>query len=379
MKYCHKCLQPNTRPNTKFYEGVCPACTFSNDTREVDWNYRLEELKGVLAKYTLEANSQTYDAVLGVSGGKDSIKLALWARDYLKLRVLLVTVSYPPEQMSYRGARNLSTLANKGFDVYTVGPSPKVWRTLMKVGFIENGNWARSTELALFSGVPRVAIQKKIKLILWGENPALQLGDLGTLGKAGWDGNNLKYMNTLASIEPDWLSKIGFEKKELLAFQYPDEKEFAHSGIQIIYLGWAMHNFGLMQNAIFSNLRGMETRRDSFVNTQDLSHSASLDEDWVTLNQMIKYYKYGFGRVSDYVNEWIRGGWISRENGIEIVQKYDGRCSDKYIETFCEYIGISLTEFWSTVNKFTNKEIFEIQEDGRPVPKFTVGKGGWSS
>ena len=23
------------------------------------------------------------------------------------------------------------------------------------------------------------------------------------------------------------------------------------------------------------------------------------DEDWITLNQMIKYYKYGFGRASD--------------------------------------------------------------------------------
>ena len=33
---------------------------------------------------------------------------------------------------------------------------------------------------------------------------------------------------------------------------------------------------------------------------------SALDEDWVTLNQMIKYYKYGFGRVSDSVNEQIR-------------------------------------------------------------------------
>ena len=38
---------------------------------------------------------------------------------------------------------------------------------------------------------------------------------------------------------------------------------------------------------------------------------------------MIKYFKYGFGRVSDYVNEEIRLGRISREEGIKLAEKYD--------------------------------------------------------
>ena len=41
--------------------------------------------------------------------------------------------------------------------------------------------------------------------------------------------------------------------------------------------------------------------------------------------------KYGFGRATDYVNEMIRLGDLTREEGIEIVTKYDGRCSSKYI------------------------------------------------
>ena len=48
-------------------------------------------------------------------------------------------------------------------------------------------NWCKATELALFAAVPRLAIDYKIPLILWGENPGLQLGDLGTLGKTGFD------------------------------------------------------------------------------------------------------------------------------------------------------------------------------------------------
>ena len=36
----------------------------------------------------------------------------------------------------------------------------------------------------------------------------------------------------------------------------------------------------------------------------------------------------------------------------ELVKKYDGKCSDMYIEKFCNYIDISQKEFWSTVEKF---------------------------
>lgn len=60
---------------------------------------------------------------------------------------------------------------------------------------------------------------------------------------------------------------------------------------------------------------------------------------------MIKYYKFGFGRVTDYVNEEIRLGRLSRESAKILVEKYDNSCSDTYIDSFCSYIGIS-TEYF---------------------------------
>ena len=48
----------------------------------------------------------------------------------------------------------------------------------------------------------------------------------------------------------------------------------------------------------------------------------------------------------------LRDGLITREDAIDLVKKYDGKCSTKYIKKFCNYIEISLDEFWSTVNKF---------------------------
>ena len=62
-----------------------------------------------------------------------------------------------------------------------------------------------------------------------------------------------------------------------------------------------------------------------------------LDEEFINI-MMIKYYKYGFGRATDILNEYIREGRINRTNAIEVARKYDGACSDKIIQKFCDYI-----------------------------------------
>ena len=75
---------------------------------------------------------------------------------------LLVCLSYPPEQVTTRGTENLSNLIEQGFDVVSA-PAPGVWKTLMKRAFSEFTNWAKSTELALFSAVPQLAINYEIR------------------------------------------------------------------------------------------------------------------------------------------------------------------------------------------------------------------------
>ena len=50
----------------------------------------------------------------------------------------------------------------------------------------------------------------------------------------------------------------------------------------------------------------------------------SVDEDWTTWNQMLKYLKYGFGRTTDYVNEDLRRGRLTRQQAIKLVKLYDG-------------------------------------------------------
>jgi N-acetyl sugar amidotransferase len=377
MKYCKHCLQPDTRPNSRFtLDGICPACDYFEKLQFVDWQERYEILIDLIGEYKKKRHGKgLFDCIIGVSGGKDSTRQALWVRDKLGLKPLLACLSYPPEQVTQRGANNISTLIELGFDVVISAPAPRTWRRLMRSSFDKFTNWACSTELALFASVPQLAIHYDIPLILWGENPGLQLGDLKTLGLTGYDGNNLRYGNTLSGGLLDWILELGSELSELIPYQYPTLEDFDRHGLQIIYLGWFLGDWSLINNGMFAAPVGLEIREDTVANTGDLYGLTSLDTDWVDFNQMIKYFKFGFGRVTDCVNEEMRLGRMTREEGIVLVERYDGICSDKCIEDFSDYIGISTSQFWEKVHNSVNRELFDIHSDGQVTRKFKVGVG----
>ncbi len=375
MRYCKQCLQTDTRPGISFdSEGLCPACNYFESLRLVDWDERRAELDSIV-EFGKKNNRSGYDCIIGVSGGKDSTRQAFFVKDVLKMNPLLVCLSYPPQQVTQRGVDNVSNMIEHGFDCITINPAPGTWRDLMRKGFFQYTNFGRSTELALFSSVPRLAIAYQIPLIWWGENAALQLGDLNVMGKSGSDGNNLRKMNTLGGGDVTWLLNDEIKKNKILQYLYPSETDMENANLRITFLGYFWKDWSLIDNGNFSALRGLEIRDEKPWEIGDPLGITSLDEDWVTLNQMIKYLKYGFGRITDYVNEDIRLGRIDRHKGIELVAKYDGKCSEKYIESFCAYIGISVEEFWIQVDKSVCLELFERRSLGNYVPKFEVGQG----
>ena len=78
MKYCKRCLQPDTRPGIIFNENqICYACLYEESKNKIDWHIREEELRAIAehAKEEARENKNPYDCVIGVSGGKDSTKL----------------------------------------------------------------------------------------------------------------------------------------------------------------------------------------------------------------------------------------------------------------------------------------------------------------
>jgi len=373
MYYCKICVQPNTRPNAIFNsKGICPACVYNNKLKKVNWEKRFELLNNISKKYKQKKNNSydKFDCIIGVSGGKDSTRQALFIRDKLKLNPLLVSLTHPPQTVTENGVDNLSNLINLGFNVIVSGTSPKTWQKLMRFGFLKDLNYRISTELALFSSVPRIAINYGINLIFWGENPGLQLGDLKSSKKRGFDGNNLRYLNTISGGS-NWLDKSKIKKKKLFPYYYPATDEFKKNNLQIIFLGWFWKDWSIFYNGVVGAVEGLNHRKNNPIETGDVFGVQSLEEDWVHVNQMIKYYKYGFGRATDYANSMIREGRISREEGIRMVNKYDGKCSKKYISSFCKFIDISEKLFWSKVNTAVNKKLFYFKK-GKIFKNFKV-------
>ena len=101
---------------------------------DVDWEERFEILQDLVKRFPRRPG-QFHDCIIGVSGGKDSTRQALWVRDKLGLNPLLVCLTYPPEQVSERGVDNLSNLIELGFDVHVLSPAPETWRKLMAAAF----------------------------------------------------------------------------------------------------------------------------------------------------------------------------------------------------------------------------------------------------
>jgi hypothetical protein len=98
--------------------------------------------------------------------------------------------------------------------------------------------------------------------------------------------------------------------------------------------------------------------------TGDLWGFSCLDEDYSIVNQFLKYVKLGFGRVTDQVCEAISSGAMTREEGLELVKKYDGRCDGSFIRRFCQYLEIGEDDFWRVVERFRHEGIWKRGADG---------------
>lgn len=371
--YCKLCLTTNLRPNSKFIDGICEPCLFSKNSTNVNYMYRISQLKTNIATVLENApTDRAYDCIVGVSGGKDSTRQALWIRDYLKLKPLLVCCSYPPSQMISQGPDNICNLINLGFDLEVYYPAPLTARKLSKQAFFKFGNVCKASEIALFTSVPQMAISKGIPIAFFGENPALQEGDGKTLGSDEFDGNNLRHLNTLNDGGLDWiLSNTDLKRSE--AYIYPSEEDFAAANLSLMYIGPAWPDWDMQENAVYSVLNGLNPRPFEENKTGDLTNASMLDEEFTNINMMIKYYKFGFGRASDLCNELIRQGKMSRDEAVDLVTKFDGVCSDSIIENYFRWIGISKEEFWTVVHQYTNKKLFSLGAS-RPQRLFVVGE-----
>lgn len=337
--------------------GVCPVCQYeeSKSQQSVDWHSRWAELDEI-CEWGKQNTRTSYDCMVTVSGGKDSTRQACYARDELGMNPLLVTCSYPPEQLTELGARNVANLIDLGFDTLSVSPDPQLWKRLMREGLYRFGNWAKSTEMALYAIPIHVAIAYQIPLVFYGENPVLTIGEKH--GRTDGDASQLKQGNTIAG-GPDSLLPEDVTPQDCYFYYYPPDHEMEALRLRLVYLGYYMPDWSGRKNADFAIAHGLKVRSEPPEMTGDLWGFSCLDEDFSIVNQFLKFVKLGFGRVNDQVCEAINAGIMDRSEGLELVKKYDGKCDVSFIRRFCQYLEISEEEFWQLVEQYRNQDIWK--------------------
>lgn len=375
MRYCKKCLQPDTRPGIMFdQEQVCMACRYEESKRTIDWAKREKELADIASEAKSEAKKRgvSYDCVIGVSGGKDSTFQAVYAKEKLGLHPLLVNCV--PDEITEIGRHNIDNLNQLGFDIISVSPNPGIAKKLARKTFFERGNIVAASEYCLWASAYIVADKFNIPLIIQGENAALTLGTSliqETTGNAYSviDTNTLRGGNVQELIENE-----DVDMTDMFFYRFPDIDQMQKRGIKAIFLQYYTKEWSQVGNADFAVARGLWGRsRENLHDIGRYRRFSSLDSDLCVVNQMIKYLKFGFGFATDEACYDIREGRLTREDAIWYVKEYDGRCGEQYIEDACRYLSVTKEEFWRVVDTYVNKALFEKDESGRWRPRFEVG------
>ena len=362
MKFCKKCLYPSTKPQLQFDErGICSACNNYKLKDEVDWGKKKVDLLHILDKYKSKDGSK-YDCIIPVSGGKDSTFQTYTIKETFGLNPL--AVNFHPHDQTEIGRKNLENLKQLGVDCIEFSANPLVYSKLAKFGLVELGDFQWPEHIGIFTVPVQVAVRYKTPLIIWGENPQLEYGqptniDTDTILDREWNEKNGGYF--LDKIKPKDMTKYGFKTKELIPYIYPSDDDIRRIGVTGIFLG-SYIKWDLFKQLDFVKELGFSENDEVKEGTYDKWEN--LDVYFTVFHDYFKFLKYGFGRTTDHASIEIRYERITREQGIELVKKYEGKIPRKYLDKFLKSADISEQEFHDICDKFTNKEIFLTNEDG---------------
>ena len=241
MRYCKKCVYPDTKPQLNLNtNGICDACRSAEEKEKIDWAARKKELEKILEQYR-NKNGSRYDCIIPVSGGKDSHFQTHIIKNMFGLNPLLV--SFHPRDFTEVGRKNIENLKNFGVDCIEFTGNPTVYKKLAKFGLIELGDAAWPEHIGIFTVPVQVAVAYKIPLLIWGENPQMEYGGPAAINTKQYLDRewNEKYGGYfLDKIKPQDMVKYGIDLKDLKPYLYPSDEEIRSVGVTGIFLGYYM-------------------------------------------------------------------------------------------------------------------------------------------
>lgn len=359
---CRTCLMPTTRPDTAFIDGECSACVNFKNRPAIDWKAREGELTRILEA---SRNGTGYDCIVPSSGGKDSFYQVLKVIE-LGFRPLVVTASTC--MLTEVGRKNIDTLARYATTI-EVTPNREVRRKLNKLGLELVGDVSLPEHWAIFSIPFRVAADLGIPTLLYGECPQEAYGGpVGTEAARVMTRRWCSEFGGFLGLRPqDMVGQEGITEADVADYTMPSDDKL--SRVTAYWLGqyeqWDTHR-NLRRSREAGMMQELPCEANWWVGENQ-------DSALTGLHDHAMYRKYGYGRGCAQISVDIRLGRVSRNAGMAWISEFDGLFPESYmgaeIGEVLRHFGMLRSELFGALDKHTNRSLFSITSNGRPLLK----------
>jgi N-acetyl sugar amidotransferase len=369
--YCTKCVYPDVSavPLAFDEDGVCSGCRVGGQKEGIDWSGRWEAFKELVYSYKTDNN---YDILVPVSGGKDSY-FQVHKMIELGLKPLLVTYhanNYLPE-----GEENMLRMREVfDCDHIIVRPGVDALVKMNRLGFKVQGDNNWHGHCGIFTTPIQVAVRYKIPLILWGEHGFMDLGGMYSYNDFVEFTAKHRLEHSLRGYDWHDFTDEGLEKlghgdmkegltaKDLLWAQYPSDEEIDEVGVRGIYLSNYLNWDGEENSKLVVEKYGWEPARQPFERTYRMfSNLDDMHENGI--HDYMKFVKLGYGRATDHACKDIRGGNMTRDEGIAMVRKYDAVKPMRDLKRWLEYVDMTEEEFDYIADGFRDPRVWRIENN----------------
>lgn len=371
--FCSKCVMSNQRPSASrefvkkntdietagFKDGICDACRWFEEKKKIDWDERERQLEDLCDRY--RRNDGRYDVIVPGSGGKDSFLVAHELK--YKYNMNPLTVTWAPHIYTEIGWANQQSWIKAGFDNVLITPNYKTHSTLTRLAFKNLVNPFQPFIIGQKNTAPRAAMQHDVKLIMYGENHAEAHNKI--------DENYSPLMKiehfTREKSEEDIyfggihiqdLHKYGLRDEDMILYKPIIADQFRELEAEVHYYSF-YKNWSPMQNYYYA------IENSEFMSNPDgrsegtYTKFASLDDKIDGQHYFTMFIKFGQGRTMNDACRDIRDGYITRDEALHLMSKYDGEFPRKYFDDFCNYINISAEEYWEIIDNCRSPHLWE--------------------
>lgn len=365
MRYCTRCVYPEITVNLDVDEdGVCSSCrTFEKFDKLTEdfWAQRKKRFEEVVEEIMSEGSPDNYDCIIPVSGGKDSYYQAHVICKEYGLKPLLVTYhgnNYLPE-----GDYNRDLMRHVfDADHMVFGPSVDVLKKLNRLCFKRMGDMNWHGHCGIMTAPIIAAVRYNIPLIIWGET-AWDISGMHDPDDFVEFSARARHEHALRGFE--WYDLVDDEtdpltQKDMLWAKYPTDEEILRVGVRGLYIGNFFKWDPNRHTALIQKEYGWKARETPFERTY--RQMSNLDDRYESgAHDLLKFIKFGYGRASDHASKDIRTGHMAREEGVEMVRKYDHVVSSD-LQYWLEYVDMTEDEFWRIADGFRDKRVWRVEE-----------------